>query len=108
MPSFWDYFIPQSQANIEGGKTAADEGNPEWAEQHYKSAQNLLEQAKDQTNRQIAERNAGSYDPNQYDENGAECSKFNPRHPAYQEEDRTSAAERRAAHRRNLEEMDDW
>lgn len=106
MPSFWDFLLPQASANIEGGRAAIEDGNPEWAEQHFKSADDFLKQARDQTNRQIAERDSGSYDPDSYGENGAECSKYNPRHPDYQE-DRTSAAERRSSHRRNLENLDD-
>jgi len=106
MPSFWDFLLPQASANIEGGKAALEDGNEDWADSHFKSAKDFLDQARDQTNRQIADRDSGSYDPDSYDENGAECSKYNSRHPSYQD-DRTSAAERRARHRRNMEE-DDW
>jgi hypothetical protein len=111
MPSFWDFFIPQAQAGIEGAKTTLNEGDTperhEWATRQLDSAKDQLDKAKEQTLKQIAERDSGSYNPEEYSENGSECSKYSPRHPDYQD-DRTSAAERRAAHRRNLEEDDDY
>jgi hypothetical protein len=100
--SFWDFFIGQAQAGIEGAKTALDEGNTErnrkWADQSLKSAGDQLNAARSQTERQIADRNNGSYDPEYYGENGAECSKYNPRHPDYEQEDYNPAA-MRARHR---------
>lgn len=110
-PSFWDFFFPQAQAGIEGGKTTLNEGDTEenrkWANQSFKSASDFLDAAKKQTQEQIAKRNAGTYDPEEYSENGAECSKYSPRHPDYEREDNDPAAARQR-HRDALGERDEY
>lgn len=111
MPSFWDFLLPQAQAGIEGAKTVLNEGdepqNREWADRLLDSAQSQLNNARSQTLKQIEDRNSGSYDPDSYDENGSECSKYSPRHPDYED----VSPPDRTAHRRNVQSMedeDDW
>ena len=102
--SFWDFFIPQAQSAVEGAKTAADEGNEDWAHKLLDSASDQLKSAKSQTENQIADRNAGTYDPDKYHENSEERSVHHPKHKDYEPDDMTPA-QRRAAHREGLKNL---
>ncbi len=112
--SFWDFFIPQTQAGIEGAKGSAeeagfaDEHSPiskqerlDWSHKMLDAATDQLDEARDQTLQQIAERDRGTYNPDNYQENGKERSVHHPKHPDY--EPPMTAAERRAAHRKTFE-----
>jgi hypothetical protein len=84
--SFWDYSIPQVTAGIAGASKALESGDPEWADSLLDSTQSELDRAKAQTQQQIADRDAGTYRPSRYHENGQECSRSNPKHKDYEPE----------------------
>jgi hypothetical protein len=84
--SFWDFSIPQVQASVTAASKAIEEGDPGWAEALLDSAQSELGRARTQTEQQIADREAGNYNPRRYHENGQECSKTNTKHKDYEPE----------------------
>lgn len=58
--------MPTIQGAIEGGKAAIERGDTEWADHVFDSALKSLEEAREQTLQQRAEREAGTYDPYNY------------------------------------------
>lgn len=91
--SFWDFSIPQVQAGITAASKAIENGDGAWAESLLDSTASELTRAKAQVEQQIADRDAGSYNPRKYHENGQECPRSNPKHKDYEPEvppDRTA------------------
>jgi hypothetical protein len=84
--SFWDFAIPQIQGGAQAANKAIQEGDPEWADSLLDSVETELGRARDQTQRQIAERDAGTYRPARYHESGQECPRSNPKHKDFEPE----------------------
>lgn len=64
--SFWGFFVPNADANLESAKSALEDGDNELAERHLDSAEQTLRKARKQTEEQIQKRNSGEYDPEDY------------------------------------------
>lgn len=64
--SFKDFFMPQVGGSVSGASHAIEKGDHEYADQCLNAAEYWLERAKEQTEKQIADRDAGTYDPDKY------------------------------------------